>query len=92
MARYYETPTGIEKKHNSQNIKIYPNPTTDQITVITPDTGVLTITNQLGNEVRKIKIKDEETKILTQDFPNGFYYLTFKNETKYCSIKLIILH
>jgi hypothetical protein len=91
MARYHEVSTGIEHKSDQQSVFIYPNPTNDQITFITAENGVLIITNQFGQTVRKIDIVDKQTNISTATFGDGLYILTFQNKNINSRSKLIVL-
>lgn len=71
----------VNFRSNDDEITIFPNPTTDVLTVKFPTfwegETMITISNNLGQTV---KIVDEISETLSvQDLPNSFYFLTISN-------------
>ncbi|MBP6335080.1 MAG: T9SS type A sorting domain-containing protein [Bacteroidia bacterium] len=80
-------------EHLSGEIEVYPNPTTDFITISSPETATLKITDINGSEIFRptLLTKDISTQIQLQSLPNGVYLVKVFNE-KFISIKRIVLN
>jgi hypothetical protein len=72
----YQTVNRIEELSNIQ-VKVYPNPTTDIITIST--TSPLNVNFQIINLLGEIILQDNSKNISVRDFPNGIYYLRIFN-------------
>ena len=80
--------TDVQENIPSNNeISIYPNPASSQITTNFPNEtkyNSITLYNSLGMEVEKIENSDllgkNNINISTEDLPIGMYYLTFDNQ------------
>lgn len=83
------TTTGIYELDGHVTFQFYPNPATDNIIFKTTETGTLTITNQLGQMMRTIKISDTQTFISTSDLNAGIYFLSFQSDKGHTTSKLI---
>jgi hypothetical protein len=82
--------TEISKTTDPVKYNYYPNPSSNHILFNAEETGVLTITNNLGQLALKISIKDKQTYISTENLKAGIYYLTFNTMKQKTSSKLII--
>ena len=66
------------------NFSLYPNPTSDYITILIPsrllnDTINYTISDIAGKIILEGNLKSENTSINTSPFENGVYFILFKN-------------
>ena len=65
-----------------RNISIFPNPTTDELT-IKMDQGsynAVTITNDIGQEILIQPLTLSQTKVNLSQLPSGMYYVTFRGD------------
>ncbi|MDX2173298.1 MAG: choice-of-anchor J domain-containing protein [Bacteroidota bacterium] len=69
--------TGLNKTNISENVKIYPNPFANELT-INGISGQVNIYNSIGQLVNSSLI-DGETKINTSEFSSGIYYIKIKD-------------
>lgn len=87
--------TGIEDEIFSEQIKIYPNPTSETLLVQFPTTikiESIRLLNSLGQEVLQTKQKVGETFSLNlSEYPSGVYYLHIISDKK-VAVKKIILN
>jgi len=58
-------------------IKLYPNPTSSNLTIETPGQGFITILNLDGRQLLQQKITETTTSIDTSILPNGIYFVIF---------------
>lgn len=75
---------GIENVYSSSEIIVYPNPTDGFIQVVLPvefNLGNISLYNSLGQNIYNQIINSEELSIDLTQFSQGFYYLTFENES-----------
>jgi hypothetical protein len=75
--KYYKTSEVIDIKADvsKSEIKIYPNPATDQITIETTDKGTAEIFDLNGKLVQSVPITESRTVIARNDLPAGMYIL-----------------
>ncbi len=67
-------PIGIgEQMKGKNNLSIYPNPTSNTITIGTPSTGIITIHNPRGQQLLQQKITESITTIDVSNMPGGMY-------------------
>lgn len=77
-----------EKLEKRNDVKLYPNPTVDYLSVHIANSDLkdirFTVHNILGNEVEvKIEQVDDDTfKIDAESLPTGYYLLAIKDDTK----------
>jgi hypothetical protein len=69
-----QTPTGINEYTNNNNIRIYPNPATNQLTIETTKATNVSIINLLGQELLNTKIERSET-IDVSFLADGIYFV-----------------
>jgi hypothetical protein len=85
-------PTNINENVLSEEIKLYPNPANNSVTVHTPNKyNSITVLDILGNEVLTQSLQNTTTKINTSTLPEGIYiYLISNKEGETASGKLQI--
>jgi len=74
---YDNTNTGINESNKNEGIKIYPNPTTDQLTIALPSNNKkveVTITDITGKIIYSTTATDtQKLEVNTNDFAEGIY-------------------
>ena len=81
-------PTGVNDKQPSE-IKIYPNPATDIITIETPFSGSLFILNSNGQQLFTYQTTERRTQIDISPLPNGIFFVRLKGEKTEKTVKFI---
>ena len=72
---------GIEEKNISENqLNIYPNPSSDNITIETPIKGHLYILNLNGQELIQQQITEPKTQVDISTLLSGFYFIRLTSE------------
>lgn len=87
--------TGIYGLTSPANIIIYPNPTTNHITIdppgASPSTYALSLTNIQGQRLLSQKVIIDKTHTLDlSTFPNGIYFLNLQNEKENYVGKVVV--
>jgi hypothetical protein len=88
-------PSGITKNNLSdQNIKIYPNPVKDKLTIDVENKNTedinFSLTNSLGQLIDiNSKIANTKLEIDTSELPSGVYYLKIQNNSGQEEFKII---
>ncbi len=67
--------TGIIDPNQSPFISIYPNPTTNNITIETAEKAVIEISNIEGQLLKRLEIKDNHLTVDISDFSSGIYFI-----------------
>lgn len=71
------SPTAIDKNIIGKNLKIFPNPATNFVTIkfnyIPSDNQIISVTDLLGKEIFKITTSEVENVIDLNSFSKGFY-------------------
>lgn len=80
---------GINELNNSLNILLFPNPSTDRITIIVPKKAKLEISNINGQIIKTIILESHESYIDIKDFPPGVYILKAITEKEIVTKKFI---
>ena len=75
---------------NSINIKVYPNPTINNITIESESNGEIIIFDGLGKVCRKLKVTNYKTVINIEDLTKGIYTLKFVSNENESAINKII--
>ncbi len=85
--------TGIKENHNTFNLKVYPNPVQNYITLdfenINQFPLTINIQNQLGEVCKTLTANSNKCQIDISTLNNGLYFIQAKNETYTTSIKFI---
>lgn len=90
------TMLGLNEIDIKENIKIYPNPTTDRISISffenTPQSFSIEIIDALGKKIfsKFYGIENDAISINTEKFSKGVYFLTIINNEKKQTKKIII--
>ncbi len=80
---------GIED-YESLSFKFYPNPTTDILNVTADDNiDMITLTNLLGQEVRRLQPDQNEISINVADLQKGVYLMNVQIGDKVSTVKVI---
>ena len=79
----------FEQKYFENLIKIYPNPSSGIVTIITPIESEIYITNILGELIVTKKSISQETKLDLTYYKSGLYFVTVINGNNSNVIKLI---
>ncbi|MFY7889640.1 MAG: T9SS type A sorting domain-containing protein [Spirosomataceae bacterium] len=83
--------TGIEEL-NALGIKLYPNPTSDKITIESDTKPMqLRLVDAMGTVLKELMIRDEKKEISLSDYPTGLYFLHINKENKTASFKILKL-
>jgi len=85
--------TGTLNIHNTgkDNIQLYPNPATDELTIKTNQNTYtsLTIANTLGQLMLQQPLNTTQTTISLKTLPSGIYYISLKGENGYVVRKFV---
>ncbi len=82
--------TGISSGISTQNVNIYPNPTTGVIRIETEGSNnVVTIFNTVGKEITKRVINNETTINLT-DYSEGVYFVRVQGENGVSTERVVL--
>lgn len=76
--------TGINEAQLPNELSVYPNPTKDNITVVSNSNFIgktYSITDQLGKLITNGKLTSENVKISLSSFPNGLYFVKIEGQT-----------
>lgn len=87
--RYRTGITGINEQTNTENFKVYPNPTNNIFNIVLPkplDHFSITIYSLLGQELYKTF---DNTSIDISNFTNGIYFLTVKQNDRNWTTKIV---
>lgn len=77
------------REYNPLILKIYPNPTSDFITISTKEKGLITIRDLTGRIIKKIEANEISTTIDLTNQVTGIYLLEFRNENGVSIQKII---
>jgi len=82
IARYGDLATGVSANNNkAQNgIQVYPNPTTDNLIIETPEIATIVILNIEGQIIKTITTAEKQTSIDVADLSSGVYIIKAKTE------------
>jgi len=76
----YTKASGIdENNYHSGILNIYPNPTTDKITIEASQNSVVEISNSLGQLIKTLVADENKTNIDVSGFTKGIYILKVQN-------------
>ena len=78
------------------NLKIYPNPVSDKLTVngyrLSGTTVVISVFNILGEKVKELKSEEVNTVIPVEDLQDGYYFGTIKTEKAQKNFSFVVRH
>ena len=80
---------GIEDFEIGQ-VAVFPNPTTEQLTVSCPEGSEITIYNSLGVKVKNIKPAQETNTIPVSNLASGIYFVKVKRDNKQTIKKIVV--
>jgi hypothetical protein len=72
------------------NIMVYPNPTTNVLTIEIDRPMELTLLNAIGQSVLKINLMAGKNTIVLENILNGIYFLNFENENSVLQKKIVV--
>jgi hypothetical protein len=76
---------------NKSKFIMHPNPSRGIVNVQSDYDGDLNITNQLGQNIKTIKVSSDVINIINiESFADGIYFITEKKESKLIKHKLIL--
>ena len=81
-------PTAVHEVAQTDNVKIYPNPFTDQIQIQTPDKGVLNISSMDGRMIRQIEISGNRVLDLSE-YASGIYLFSLQTRDELQTRKVV---
>jgi aminopeptidase N len=92
---YNPTNTAVESIENWQSIKNYPNPASDIMSLVLPETSkknIIQLTDVYGRVVLEMKTNPNETTIDIEvsQLDEGVYFLTIKNQDQQYNSKIVI--
>lgn len=64
---------------DKETIQLYPNPTREQIVLVSPSRMTVTIANVTGEKLRNINIEEGKNQIQLQEFLPGVYFIETSN-------------
>ena len=82
--------TGLNQFNRPENILVFPNPSTTELTIRNPEAGELMLSDPLGNILLLLPVSGGETQITTSNLPPGMYQLRFTSKRSQYIQKLII--
>jgi hypothetical protein len=72
-------------------VSVFPNPAQTQFTVTHTENAIITLYNLVGQKVRQLPGKEENTVICTEDLPQGVYLLKVEKENAVLTKKVQII-
>ena len=84
-------PNEVSTVNQQNNLYIYPNPTTGELTIAT-DKGAynsFTITNEIGQVVMQQQLSSETTNVNIKTLSTGLYYITLKGDSGIRVMKIV---
>jgi len=73
-------PAGIDESNNSSGISLFPNPSTDNITLIIPEKAIIEFLNIEGQKVKSMNANESITNIDISGFAKGMYFIKVKTD------------
>ena len=82
-------PKAVTVKEFNNTIEIYPNPTSNTVTIISPESGDLYITNLAGQLMQNQLIQSGTNKLSLNGLNPGVYFFTFNTKNKKWTTKIL---
>lgn len=79
--------TGLKELANNKSILVFPNPFTNRLNIQVDGEMSVELRNALGEVIKQIDLKQDQTKLDLDYLPNGIYFIKVLNKNE--SIKLI---
>lgn len=86
----YYSPTGVEE--NETQVKVYPNPTKNLVTIEAEGMTQVLVYNTLGQCVIRKEVAESQTIVDLQNVPDGLYLLRVMTENGMLSKRIIVEH
>jgi len=84
-------PTSVPEAEDLANIKVYPNPASDQINIVSSEEiSEIVIFNFLGQKVHAEVVGNNEFRMGTDAFNTGIYYFQIKTESGVTTSKVMV--
>ena len=80
---------GIQENQLNNQFKVFPNPTTGQITIEAKDIKTITILNITGKILETKQINHSVTTIDLSNFPNGIYFIRVQTKASSGIVKVV---
>jgi len=80
--------TGVEAIEETSTVLVYPNPFSNQLSIVLEQPALILITNMLGQTLYSGQAESGLTAVDTQGIPAGVYYIEIRNDQR-TVIKLI---
>jgi hypothetical protein len=88
FAKYSQT-VGITENIISESINIYPNPTTDNLIIETPEKATFEILNIQGQLIKRIEVSSNKTNVDVSTLTSGMYFVKAKMKNGFAVKKII---
>jgi hypothetical protein len=75
-----DTATSITNMSSVNEVRVYPDPATDNLTIESPQQAIIEIFNIQGWQIKSFEAIDNKTSIDVSEFPSGLYILEIKTE------------
>ncbi|MES2622422.1 MAG: T9SS type A sorting domain-containing protein [Bacteroidota bacterium] len=82
-----------EVRNQKSEIRVYPNPSSDAVTISIDETmlgSTATITDITGRKMAAVELQTANYKLSTENFNNGVYFVTVSNERGSITKKLVV--
>lgn len=81
--------TGIQEINNGITYSIYPNPTSERVTIAIMNGAKLIITDMIGKLISEIELKEGANSVNIGELSNGVYYFNIKQNGNSITKKII---
>jgi hypothetical protein len=94
VSKYSQSLTGIDELSKTNDLTIYPNPSSDQINIEfskEQKNSIVRITDLSGKEIKIINFSGKHLELQRGEFPKGIYILQISNDAKTIEYRKIVL-
>jgi uncharacterized protein (DUF697 family) len=74
--------TSIESISGTSTILVYPNPFSNQLSIVLEQAALIVMTNMLGQTLYSAQAESGLSSIDTKDIPSGVYYVEIRNDKR----------
>jgi hypothetical protein len=71
-------------------LEIFPNPNTGEFRIRSDQKIELTLTNAMGQEIRRTRIDERETEVSFSDLPSGVYFISGRSGNQVVREKIVV--